>query len=174
MGELKFHLYNIYTKMISVLVCAVIFIFSSLDLTSADSADNNLGQCACQKETEKVSKDGVRYLATPPMALVDFTTDGRENGGFEGLLLTPYSIMTFTDTVCNLLPNQDACKEKKAFNADRFIRGDTIKGSIELKLSDGSLIKSDQIDRIMIPQSYIHKLPETITMAIIKMKEKMY
>merc|ERR1711970_1477582 len=177
--ELKFHLCNICTEMISVLVYAVIFIFSSLDLTSADREGNYLGNCACQNTSEHVRQNrGLRSAS-----LVNITTNEQEDEIYTGEILTPYSILSWSAFVCNLMPKEDACEKYRAFDTDRIIKGESIKVPIKLKLPDGTLLNKDHIEEIIIPQNYVHTLPappdaEVIEIkfdiAILKMKQKMY
>jgi len=160
----------------------VVVLLSCIDWTIADSEDTivsledtSLGKCACQNISTKSS---------PSIAFVNFTGysffrkiiwQGDERHA--GSLVTPYSILSFSMLLCDLMSDQDACEKNKVFNSDRVIKGDNIKVQFKLKLSDGTLLNKDQIEEIIISKHYVHPPKEkefNPYTAIIKMKEKMY
>jgi len=167
---------NIYKEMMmrTVFAVVVVILLSCIDWTIADSEDIMVGKCACQNEDTKISMAFVNFTGYSFFRRIIWRGDERH----AGLLLTPYSILSFSSTLlCDLMSDQDACEKDKVFNSDRVIKGDNIKEQFELKLSDGTLLNKDQIEEIIISKHYVHppkeKDYEPYT-AIIKMKEKMY
>jgi len=157
----------------SVFAVVVVVLLSSLDWAIADVEDTTLGKCACQNEDKKNSMPFVNFTGYSSLRRIMWQDDER----FAGYLLTPYSILSFSFLLCDLMSDQDACENHKVFNSDRVIKGDNIKVQFKLKLSDGTLLNKDQIEEIIIPKHYVHPPKEKDYKpytAIIKMKEKMY